>query len=492
MKILSAQQIREVDAQTIKVEPIKSIVLMERASEAFAAWFVSHYTKNQTVLIVVGAGNNGGDALAVARILYNNSYQVKVFLALPNSKGSPDYQLNLKLLPKAIKKVDSIEADFDVIIDGLLGSGLTRPIDGSLAEMVAKINTLDKDIIAIDIASGLNYDGIAKSKNIITPTYTISFQLPKLAFLLGENTPFVGDWHLVDIGLDQRSIASQNSSFNYLIQTDIRKLIKPRGKFSHKGSFGHALIVAGSYGKIGAVVLASKACLRTGVGLVTSLIPACGYEILQASVPEAMCLTSGERHLDQVKLEDISVFSAIGIGPGLGKDNGALSVLIDLLKSYQKPMVLDADAINLLASDSELLELMPEKSILTPHIGEFNRLVGKSENSLDRLEAQQAFSKKHKVIIVLKGAHTAITDVDGKVWFNSTGNSGMASAGSGDVLTGIITSLLAQGYSSLEAAQIGVYIHGKAGDLAKEKLGEPSLIASDIVKRISDAFISIN
>jgi ADP-dependent NAD(P)H-hydrate dehydratase / NAD(P)H-hydrate epimerase len=492
MKILSSQQIRDVDAYTIQHEPIKSIDLMERASLAFVDWFIHRYNRNLSVLVIAGSGNNGGDALAIARLLYDNSYKVKVFLALPESEGSTDYQSNLRKLPAQINVVDSITDNFDLIIDGLFGSGLSRPIEeGDLAQLISLINKTGKKIISIDIASGLSCDGIAIGENIIRPTHSISFQLPKLSFLFSENSSFIGEWHTVKIGLDKKFISNQVTGYNYLTQNEISGLLKERSKFSHKGIFGHSLIIGGSYGKIGAIVLAAKACLRSGAGLVTSLLPTCGYNIMQATVPEVMCLTMGDKHLEIINIDNVNKFSSIGIGPGLGKSQGALALLSNLIKSYKYPMVLDADALNLLAANPELIELLPEGSILTPHIGEFHRLVGRVDNSLERLKELQAFAKKFKLIIVLKGANTSICDLNGEVWFNSTGNPGMATAGSGDVLTGIITSLLSQGYTSLHAAQIGVFLHGKAGDIAKSDLGESSLIASDISERISNAFISI-
>lgn len=494
MKILSAKQIREADAHTIKSEPILSIDLMERASSSFCDWFVTKYENSTKVLIIAGSGNNGGDALAIARLLNQKSYYVEVYLASPKKESSPDFLVNLERLPKSISMLDSVEKanEFDLIIDGLFGSGLTRAIEGDLGVLIDKINATEKVVVSIDIASGLTCDGIASGNSIIKPTETISFQLPKLSFMLPENDIYVGNWHLVDIGLNNQFIINAFTEYNFQTQEEIASLIKPKNKFAYKGVFGHALIVGGSYGKIGANVLASKACLRSGAGLVTSLLPACGYEIIQSSVPEAMCITSGIRDLEPIELDNLEKYAAIGIGPGLGTSSPALSTMLSLIKLYNKPMVFDADALNLLAENPELLELLPKKSILTPHVGEFNRLVGGYDNSLIRLKKQKEFSKKYKLIMVLKGAHSVISDEEGNSWFNSTGNPGMATAGSGDVLTGMITALLAQNYSSINAARIGVFLHGKAGDLSKVDLGETSILASDIVERISQSFISLD
>ncbi|MCF6352613.1 MAG: NAD(P)H-hydrate dehydratase [Cyclobacteriaceae bacterium] len=492
MQILSAEQTRKADAYTITHEPIKSIDLMERASQAFMDWFALHYTPEKNILVVAGAGNNGGDALAIARLLYKKNYQVQVYLASPQSHGSEDYRSNLKRLPPSIHLLTQISFNCDVIIDGIFGSGIARPITGKLAMLINKINGLEKEIVSIDIASGLNPDGTPMKGSIIKPTYTISFQLPKLAFMVPENDAHVGQWSLVDIGLDNEFIKSQKTPYNYFNQQAARLALKPRAKFAHKGMLGHALMVGGSFGKIGANVLASMACLKAGTGLVTSLLPSCGYEIMQTAVPEVMCLTSGNKHLKNIKQEDFSNYSAIGIGTGIGKHLETLGLLLTIIKQYKKPMVIDADALNLISQNPELIELVPKGSVLTPHVGEFNRLVGSSANSLERIKKQKAFSVKHQLIIVLKGAHTSIANLDGSVWFNSTGNPGMATAGSGDVLTGIITGLLAQGYNPFDAARLGVYLHGSAGDIAATQLGQASVIASDIAKRIFQAFISLN
>ncbi|MCB0504655.1 MAG: NAD(P)H-hydrate dehydratase [Cyclobacteriaceae bacterium] len=492
MKILSAEKIRETDAYTIENEPIKSIDLMERAAQAFVNWFVKEYDSNTGVLCVAGPGNNGGDALAIARMLSKRSYNARVLLTSPDVEGSRDYQMNLRRLPRDVKHITSIsETRSKIVIDGIFGSGLTRPVDGELAQLIDEINNSGKKIVSVDIASGLSCDGHALGEHVIKPDHTVSFQIPKLAFMFPENAPYVGRWVTINIGLNQDFIDSQQTYFNYQVDSEIKDIITPRKKFAHKGTFGHALLIGGSYGKVGAISLASKACLRSGAGKVTTLLPKCGYNVIQTGVPEVMCLTSGEDHLENLSMKVIEGFSAIGIGPGMGTTQSTLSLFTNIIKSIKQPIVIDADGLNLLNENKELLEMLPEGSVLTPHVGEFDRLVGAASSGIERIEKQREFAKKYKVVVVLKGAHTTVSDIDGNVWFNSTGNPGMATAGSGDVLTGMITGLLAQGYNTLEAARIGVFIHGKAGDLAKKELGEISLIASDIVERISSAFISI-
>lgn len=492
MKILSAEQIRKADAYTIENEPIKSIDLMERAAQAFVNWFMKEYDSNTGVLCVAGPGNNGGDALAIARMLSKRSYNARVLLAAPEAEGSKDYQMNLRRLPRDVKQISSVsETRSRIVIDGIFGSGLARPVEGGMARLIDEINNSGKKIVSIDIASGLSCDGHALGEHIIKPNHTVSFQIPKMAFLFPENALYVGKWLTLDIGLNQKFIDSQLTNFNYQVGSEIRDIITPRKKFAHKGTFGHALLIGGSYGKVGAITLASKACLRSGAGKVTTLLPKCGYNSIQSSVPEVMCLTSGEDYLECFPVETIEEFSAVGLGPGMGITQSTLTLLTNIITTIKHPIVIDADGLNLLAENKELLEMLPEGSILTPHVGEFNRLVGKTSNGIERIEQQREFAKKYKVVVVLKGAHTTIADVDGNVWFNSTGNPGMATAGSGDALTGMIAGLLAQGYDTLEAARIAVFMHGRAGDFAKKELGEISLIASDIVERISSAFISI-
>ena len=322
-------------------------------------------------------------------------------------------------------------------------------------------------------------DSISSDENIVKCDLTITFQRPKLSFFLPEYNDFLKSWKVVDIGLNESFIQSQKVN-HFVINQQVKKLLKTRKRFSHKGTYGHALIIAGSFGKMGAAILITKAGLRAGAGLVTNYVPKCGYEIMQISVPEAMCLV--DNHQDFLtELPEIADFSAIAIGPGIGKNPKTIKVVTQLLQKATQPLVLDADALNILSENKKLLDYLPKNSILTPHIKEFDRLVGKSIHSLERFEKQQQFSKKHQCIVVLKDAHTCVSDINGNLHFNTTGNPGMATGGSGDVLTGIITGLLAQQYTPKEAALLGVYFHGLAGDLATNKKGQNAVLASDIV-----------
>ena len=389
----------------------------------------------------------------------------------------------------------SFEIDYkpgDLVIDAIFGTGLNKAVSGWLREAINKINALPLVRISIDMPSGLfsEFNEGNDLGAVINADFTLTFQLPKLSFMLSQSGNYCGDWYVIDIGLDKSFISRQSTAFNVIDGDEIWLDLKDREKFQHKGDFGHALIAAGSKGKMGAAVLASRACLRSGAGLVTALVPECGYDIIQTAVPEAMCITGhGDNELNGVP--DLETFTVIGAGPGLGTTNSATAFLRELISCRRDALVLDADALNIIGGDRDLLEQIPEYSILTPHPGEFKRLVGNWTGDKDRLEKQIDFSKKNKVIVVLKGAHTSVSTPTGQVWFNPTGNPGMATAGSGDVLLGMITGLLARGYEPAAAACIGVYLHGLAGDFAAIKYGQESMTALNIADEISSAFLSM-
>ncbi len=491
MKILSAQQIREADHYAILNTPISSIELMENAANAFVNWFCNQYDHSVSVVILAGQGNNGGDGLAIARILSQKSFNVIVFIVTHTAKPSTDFKVNCERLANHLQlqtiNTDQQIPDFsseNIYIDALLGSGLSRPATGILASIIQKLNSSAVPIVSVDIASGLYVDKLNEPEDsIIKPLFTISFQLPKLAFLFPQNDQFVGNWQLVDIGLSQKFIEQTNTPYYYSNSKTIKELVTPRSKYAHKGTFGHALMIAGSYGKMGAAVLAGKACLRSGAGLLTMHIPECGYEIVQISLPEAMVSVDQEREFCS-QLPYLASYTTIGIGPGIDKKPATQVLLQQLLSQYAKPMVIDADALNILSENQDWLSQIPKNSILTPHPKEFERLVGKSKNEMVRLQKAIEFCQKYETIICLKGAHTAVILPNGKVHFNATGNPGMSTGGTGDALTGIITGLLAQGYTPENAAIIGVYEHGLAGDKAAKIKGERALLASDLIDNI--------
>jgi ADP-dependent NAD(P)H-hydrate dehydratase / NAD(P)H-hydrate epimerase len=494
IKILSAAQIKQLDQFTIEHEPIASIDLMERACRAFTDWFAQHYRQNKKVGIICGTGNNGGDGLGIARLLAEIHYPVKVWVVQGEAKESHDFKINFERAKKAKIDLTEISSAPDdttcsgcaIIIDALFGSGLSRPMEGIYAQVIRCLNETLAIKIAVDIPSGLLADQPSKGE-IAQVDHTLSFQLPKLAFLFPENNKYVGEWHLVDIGLSKQFLKDVDSSHLFVTSQSIKKIIQPRTRFSHKGNYGRALLIAGSFGKMGACILSAKAALRSGVGLLSLHIPKSANTILQTSVPEAMCTLDANENYFSTPPENLS-YDTIGIGPGLGQHLDTIKAFTQLLHLYRQPIVIDADALNILSSNRHLLALIPPNSILTPHPKEFERLVGDWQNDFERLEKQKKLAFQLNSVIILKGAFTSTATPDGKVYFNSTGNPGMATGGSGDVLTGILTGILAQGYSPVEAAILGVYLHGYAGDLAANVRGIGSLIASDLILFLSQAF----
>lgn len=497
MKILTASQLREADSYTIQNEPIASIDLMERASTAFVWAFSEVFAPPATVSLFCGVGNNGGDGLVIARLLKEVGWDVEVFLVHFSENISEDNKTNQNRLIKAGITIHHIESlsDFpeitgSVIIDALVGTGISRPLEGLLGETVRKINTLDAVICSVDLPSGLFDQGDCTEilDRIVHADFTFTFQSPKINFLFPEYAKVIGSWVTLDIGLHQEFIDQLSCNSFLLEETDVRKLIRFRDDFDHKGTFGHAGIVAGSYGMLGAAVLSSKACLRSGAGLTTIFAPSCGYEILQATVPEAMCQTIGDRCFEL--LPETEKISALGIGPGIGQDPKTIVALNHLLDTVKIPCILDADALNILATSDNLS--FQQGTIITPHLKEFDRLFGSSENSNERFQKLKDQAQKHDIYIVLKGRYSAIACPDGSVYFNPTGNPGMATGGSGDVLTGILTGLLAQGYSPKDTCILGCYLHGLAGDFTADALSENAMIASDIIEYLPQAFLYLS
>ncbi len=498
MKILTTTQIRELDAYTIAQEPIDSIELMERASVAFTEWFTAQYNVLRPIHIICGPGNNGGDGLAVARLLDELYYKVEVSLFLFSGKTSTDFDANLRRLKRRTNvPIHFINGDMPlpvfaedtILIDAILGSGLTRPTEGFLQYFIQYINNQNITRISIDIPSGLFADKHTYG-TCIHAEQTCCFEVPKLAFMFPENHARVGTWAAVPRGLQSQKMAAAETYSHYIDVGFIQNIIKKRNKYDHKGKFGHALLVVGSRGMLGAAVLAARACLRSGVGLLTVHSPEALESSLLSTLPEAMYSRDPQSHFS--KVPKLKKYNAIGIGCGLSDHENTADALEKLLRDSKKPMVIDADALNLISERKVLLNYIPKGSILTPHPKEFERLFNGQLHDFERHETQVDMSKKYEIYIVLKGANTCITTPEGKRFFNSTGNPGMATAGSGDVLTGVITSLLARGYSSEEAAILGVYLHGLAGDLAAEKIGQESLIASDIIECLGVAFLQLS
>ena len=499
--MFTATQIREMDAYTIKHEAIASIDLMKRASAAFVERFCEIVTKPRKVYVFCGQGNNGGDGLVISRYLIKKGYMVRVFILHISDNFSSDCAENLEALKKANPNlVFAIKEEKDfpvlledtVVIDAIFGTGLSRPTEGLAASTIKHINQSKSKIFAVDIPSGLYCDKVNGVEDaIIKANFTFTFQLPKLSFLMCANAGYVGDWQVLNIGLDEGFIGTTKTHYHTIDSAYIKSFFKQRDKCSHKGTFGHSLIIAGAYGKMGAAVLSANGCLRAGTGLLTTYIAKCGYTIMQTALPEAMVITDNEDNII-TDIPDVQKYNAIGIGPGIGTDDETATAFRKLLQTAHKPLVIDADALNLLAKEQNLLSHLPENSILTPHPGEFARLTGATDNDWDRLEKARNFAAQHKCILVLKGAYTSVNLPDGNTFINTTGNPGMATGGSGDVLTGVITGLLAQGYKPDEAAILGVYIHGSAGDLATKDKSVQGLIAADIIEYLPKALGEFN
>jgi NAD(P)H-hydrate epimerase len=501
MKIFESAQVREIDSYTIANEPVRSIDLMERAAVRLAGWYVRHFHTDKKVVVFAGPGNNGGDALAMARLLAERQFRVDCYL-LSFGKLSADCAINRERLVEqsVVKLIELKEGDplpqlgeGEVVVDGIFGSGLSRRVEGFPLQVISHINKYARKVIAIDIPSGLfgedNSDNDYEA--IIRADVTLTFQFPFLSFFFDVNEPYVGNWRVHDIKLHPDAIRNQATFYQTIEKRDVGSLLPARNRFAHKGTFGHALLISGSYGMMGAALLAGEACLRSGAGLVTLHIPRFGYGIVQTALPEAIV------SLDQSDIRystppDHSTYSAIGIGPGLGCKPDTGRGLRALLESVEVPLVIDADALNLLAGHDDWIGLIPEGSLLTPHPKEFDRLAGASENSYKRHIRQREFAASHGVFVILKGAYTGIAAPDGRYWFNTTGNPGMATGGSGDVLTGLLTGLLAQGIAPLDAAIAGVYLHGLAGDLAAEKSSQEALIAGDMTRHLGDAFTEVH
>ncbi len=488
MQLFTASQIRQIDAVTIEKEPLTSVDLMERAAEALFEAFVERYEYDAVVYVFAGNGNNGGDALALARLLsrLKSCFDVRVFV-FETEKRSPDCEKNLDRLGDLSLNVLESSIDFPVfesegiIVDGIFGTGLSRKVEGFAADLIDYINKSGLEVFSIDIPSGMFAESNACNDGaIIRSDVVISFQFPKFSFLFSDKADCIDEWEVWDIALHQETIDAMESPY-YLLQEDyIESLLKSRSRFSHKGTYGKALLIAGKNGMMGAAILATKACLRSGVGLVTTHVPEHSGALLQTTVPEALLSIDRSELMFTDEVGGVG-FDAVAVGPGIGIRKNTREALRYLLQHCDKPLVIDADGLNILSEHKEWFEFLPENSILTPHPKEFDRLTHEHSSAYERWQSQLDFAQSNNVIVVLKGAHTSIAMPDGRCFFNSTGNSGMATGGSGDVLTGIILGLLAQGYSPEAAGLIGVYWHGKAADIYVEKYLEQTLIASDII-----------
>ncbi|WP_026838426.1 NAD(P)H-hydrate dehydratase [Gillisia sp. JM1] len=500
MKIFDIEQLAKADKVTIEKQKISSTELMERAATLVFNDIHSKLNGAQIpIKIFCGIGNNGGDGLVIGRLLLEHGYQVIAYVVNYSNKRSQDFLLNYDRIkevsnnwPSAIKGEDDFPeiSEKDFIIDAIFGIGLNRPLEDWVGKLVQHINRSKAFIVAIDMPSGMFADKMPnENRPAIKANVTITFQTPKLIFFLPQAAEYIGDMQVIDIGLDREYLAKTAVNKQLINKPEAQLLYKPRINFAHKGDYGHVLIIGGSYGKIGSISLTAKATLKTGAGMVTIFSPKCGYQILQSILPEAMVITDeNEETLSNIEFDLSPDVICFGMGAGTSKETTA--AFKDLLINTKKPMVIDADGINILSKEKELIKELPENTVLTPHPGELERLIGKWEDDFDKLEKVKKFSKKHKLIVVIKGAHT-ITVFKDDLYINNTGNPGMATAGSGDVLSGVITSLISQQYEPLIAAVFGVYLHGKTGDILAEEMSYEGLIAGDIADSIGRSFLDL-
>lgn len=476
--IYGPNEIKEWDTYTIKHEPISSINLMERAAIACCKRLIGSFIF-ESITLICGKGNNGGDGLAIARILATRDYKVTVYICEYTNQSSQDFATNLKRLPDNVRvnhiaEEDNLELNSDLIVDCLFGAGLDRPIENWLATVVAQINKCSTPVVSIDLPSGLY---LASNEHnsfnaVIKADATFSFQIPKLPFFFAEYATYIGQFTILNIGL---SVKYTNSAIaTYVDRNEIA--LNPINDFAFKGTKGYLTVIAGSGNMIGAALLCSQAAFKTGCGYVGLISNKAALVPLATNLPEAIWFDENPAQLPKKT-------TAIAIGPGLGK-NERSKTLLKLALKFEGPIVIDADGLNLLAENNELLNLLPKKSILTPHLGELKRLIGTADSPEQLLEKQKAFSKKHGVYIIQKGPYSKLTTPNGDLYINSTGNSGMATAGMGDALTGIIGSFLAQGYSAANSAINGMYFHGLAGDYVVERSGKIGLLTTDVIKAL--------
>lgn len=491
MKILTSKQIKDCDLTTIE-KGISSINLMEKAAKSCVDWIEINFKSTQKFLIFCGTGNNGGDGFAIARMLYEKGFDVEVFIDDANEKYASDAKINFEKI-KNISGIDvkdfsdfsAIKNEKTIIIDAIFGYGLNMQLSGKVKDIIEELNQQSIPKISIDIPTGLFADKlIDENSTVLKADFTLTFQFYKRSFLHPETGKFCGKITILNIGLDEDFINEIETDYFIIDEELIKGIYNPREEFSNKGTFGKSILVGGSYGKIGAIMMSTLSALKTGSGLTFTIAPECGNLILQSQVPEAMFINSGKKYIDKIEIHEKAVY---GIGPGLGKEKQTIKALFDFLEVYKNPIVLDADALNIL-SENHKVNLIPKNSVITPHPLEFERLFGKTDNSFERLELAKQKAEELQIFIILKDHHTAIITPDKKVFYNITGNSGMAKGGSGDVLTGILTSLISQKYDIKKACIFGVWLHGKAGDFAAEEFSKEAMLPTDLIGKISEVF----
>lgn len=502
MKIFTNSEIRQIDQYTIEHEDVKPIELVDRVARAVTDEITARWRQSKPVVIFAGPGNNGADALAAGAMLSESGYKVHAYLFnIGGNKLSAECTacrdryvqcpgagitevIDTFMMPDLQRNL--------LIIDGLFGSGLRDPLKGGFSYLVQRINEAKATVVSIDIPSGLagDWNPALVSRDVIHATLTLAVQHPRLAFFIADNAELVGEWKVLDIGLSQKAASEIKAKFYLVEEGDVYRALKRRPLFSSKADFGSALIYAGSYGMMGAAVMAARGALRSGAGKVTVEAPQCGYPIIQTAVPEALYSPNqGERYIDRMR--PAHQYNAIAVGPGIGTDETTLRALEELLLSSKSPIILDADALNCIAMKPAMLNSLPMLSIITPHAGEFDRLFGHHTSTESRLRKACEVARHYHILIVLKGHYTSIIRPDGKIYFNSSGCPAMATPGSGDVLTGMLTGFMAQGYNPEIATLLAVFLHGLAGEIAAEDHGDYGVIASDIADNIGCAIKAI-
>lgn len=491
MKVFSAKEIRELDRLTCEEEGINPIDLMERASRNFVKMLEADIGSVKRAVVFCGLGNNGGDGLAIARMLKNQGAEVRVVVIRYSENVSPLFLINEQLLQGVgIEPINFPQDDLpdisenEIVIDAILGNGINRVAEGAVKEAIEQINRLKNFVVSVDLPSGLYGDAPTPMGSVVVRSSRIyTFQFPKMAFFMPQNADYAPEFKIVDIGLSAKGIDEASAKATYITKDIVCPIWKPRGKFSYKNNFGHGLVIGGSLGMIGAPLITADACLRAGAGLVTALVPSCGLNIFQSALPQVMCLKQNSEEILEGEVPEISKYTALAVGPGMGTSKGAEKFLLKLLDECNQSMVIDADALNIIASNKGVK--IPKVSILTPHEGELKRLIGNWTNDFEKIEKAQKFAMEKQVVMLVKGAHSCIIDVDGSLCFNSSGNPALAKAGSGDLLTGIILAFLCQGESPISAAKKAVFLHGLCADSAIMAKTEHGIVISDLLIELS-------
>ncbi len=503
MKLFTTEEIRAIDRRTIEQEGVPSLELIERVAEGVADEISSRWRSNKPTMVFAGPGNNGADALGAARLLFERGFRPEVFLFnIGGDKLSTDCAASRDRMLAEVPDIifHEVKDRFSMpkittnhlVIDGLFGSGLREELQGGFKSLVQYINDENATVVSIDLPSGMfgDWNPQIVNRNTIHATLTLAIQFPRISFFIPDNAELIGEWKIIDIGLSEKAIATSPANFCLVEQRDVHRRLRHRKEFASKADFGSGILYAGSYGMMGAAILAARGALRAGVGKLTVNSPKCGYQIMQSSVPEAL-FRHNRGEINIIDIHPERDFSAIAVGPGIGTNELTVKAVEDFLASINQAVILDADALNCIAIKPSILNTIPVLSILTPHAGEFDRLFGPQPSAEARLRKAIEMAKYYNILIILKGRYTAIVRPDGKVYFNSSGCPAMATAGSGDVLTGVLLSMLAQGYPAELASLIAVYVHGLAGEMAAAEQGEYGVTAGDIASYIGKAISEI-